>query len=152
MYRRAQLAIETMIVYGLVILVALSVIGGLLYFDILDVSSYLPEECDLGGSADVVCEEYSLVGNELSLGVLNTGQRAIAELGASVTDAETGKNDEEAASAEAIPPGDIGSVNVTLTDTYEPGDVYRGTVSVLYKTDGGAIVQRATGKIRIRAS
>jgi len=84
--KRAQLSIETMIIYGLVILVALSVIGGLLYFNILDLGSYLPDKCDLGGTGDLKCEEMKFTSSGLELGVRNIGQKPIDTLAITVTD------------------------------------------------------------------
>jgi hypothetical protein len=172
--KRAQLSIETMIIYGLVILVTLSVIGGLLYFNILDLGSYLPDKCDLGGTgSDLKCEEWSFVAanNAIVLGVRNIGQKPIDTLVVSVTDKSSVQFSGEKSSISAtytdsnndvhtigtntgdvsLPPGEIAKVTIPTT-TALAGKLLRGTLITKYKFTEGAITQEATGSIRIKAS
>lgn len=57
--KRSQIAIETLMVYGAVILIVMLAIGALVYFGVLDLGSYLPDKCDIKG-AGLVCESFSL--------------------------------------------------------------------------------------------
>src|SRR3989344_376110 len=84
--KKAQLAVETMIIYGLVILIALSVLAFLIYFDVLDLGTYLPDTCNLGGTGDLKCEEMKLGTTNFELGIRNTGKRPIQSLAVTVTD------------------------------------------------------------------
>ncbi len=169
--KKAQLSIETMIIYGLVILVALSVVGGLIYFNILDVSSYLPDKCDIGGTGDFKCEEmkYAVVGanTELELGIRNLGQKPIESLSVSVTDTDrthfTGEKTStsekyganEISSTNTLPAGEIAAVKIiVLTDAKDPivKKILRGELRTSYKYKDGAITQEAAGSIRVKGS
>lgn len=155
--RKGQLSIETMIIYGLVILVTLMVIGGLIYFKVLDLSSYLPDKCDLGGSGDLKCEEWSFTTNGLSLGIRNTGQKPIESLTVSVSD-ETGVNFVGIKSGDAIltggtlAPGQIVKVDITDAKSAGTGKILRGPLTVTYKYKEGAIEMKTTGSIRVKSS
>ncbi len=169
--RLGQLSIETMIVYGLVILVALSVMGGMLYFNILDLGSYLPDRCDLGGTSDLNCEElsFSAETNNLSLGIRNIGQRPIELLEVRATD-ETGIHwsgqitaigqvgGENIGSARTLPPGEIASIELSLADDddglgeAQAGRTLRAQIYTQYRFREGAIVQDSSGDVRTRAT
>jgi len=162
MNKRAQLSIETMIIYGLIILVALSVIGGLLYFNIIDLGSYLPDKCDLGGTGDLKCEEMSFSqAGGLKLGIRNIGQKPISLLSVSVTDnagvmfspaSGTGKiGTDDISDSKALAPGEIASVDIPSA-TGKAGKLLRGSLTTSYKFKGGAITQEATGSIRVKSS
>jgi len=160
--KRAQLSIETMIIYGLIILVALSVIGGLLYFNIIDLGSYLPDKCDLGGTGDLKCEEmsFSETGG-LKLGIRNIGQKPIESLTVNVTDNSGVMFDESTGSGKigadlidsdtALAPGEIASVEIPAA-TGKSGKLLRGSLTTSYKFKDGAITQEATGSIRVKSS
>lgn len=167
--RRAQLSIETMIIYGLVILVALSVIGGLLYFNILDLGSYLPDKCDLGGSGDLKCEEMMFAGGVLELGIRNIGQKPVDYLNITVTDGAkihftdpisaiatygtplTKVVDYNNAIAVALAPGEIASVRFVTPSTLK-GKLLRGSLVTKYRFSEGAIIQQSSGSIRVKSS
>lgn len=166
--RKAQLSIETMIIYGLVILVALSVIGGLLYFNILDIGSYLPDKCDVGGAADLKCEEMRLSSGPddkvasddvFQLGIRNIGQRPITEVSVVVSDESSLHfSDSVTGTVEGgtIAPGEIKTVDFDLSSIEDPGvregSVLRGTIITTYLFSDGAVTQEASGTIRVRAS
>ena len=48
---------ESLMVYGIAILIVMLAIGALIYFGVLDLGSYLPDQCDLKGDP-VKCENY----------------------------------------------------------------------------------------------
>ena len=163
--RKAQLSVETMIIYGLVILVTLSVVGALMYFNILELGSYLPDRCNLGGSGDLKCEEMQFSGNTLEFGVRNVGQKPVSQLDITVTD-EEGVHLSQSYSGSAkktdgsdiddsntLPSGDIASVTIDVSpDEALSGKVLRGSLVTEYKFKDGAIVQKSSGTIRIKAS
>ena len=173
--KRAQLSIETMIIYGLVILVTLSVIGGLIYFNVLDLGSYLPDKCDIGGTGDLKCEEWSFIAgdHEILLGIRNVGSKPIDTLIVEVEDKssvhfsgevsseDTGGSAEYGTTAigtgageVSLPPGEIATVTIPTGGTGDglPGKLLRGVLKTKYKFAEGAITQEATGSIRIKAS
>ena len=159
--KKAQLSIETMIIYGLVILVTLSVIGGLLYFNILDVGSYLPEQCDLS-SNDLNCDEYVLSGtsNTFDLGIRNTGQRAITIDTITVTDAsgiffdevEGDMLDDADNVVTGIGPGQVRAVVFDVSEEDIPeGQTLRGAITIRYKYADGVVDQEARGSLRLNS-
>jgi hypothetical protein len=164
MQKKSQLSIETMIIYGLVILVSLSVLGMLIYFDILDLGAYLPDTCNLGGTGNLKCEEMQFSGNILELGIRNTGQRPIESLTISATDETsvhfsgslTGIGEVDGnpiAFANSLGPGEIASVKITLTSgTAQAGKLLRGSLITEFKFKDGVVTQKSSGNIRIKAS
>lgn len=158
---RGQLSVETMIIYGLVILVALSVLGMLIYFDVLDLGAYLPDSCNLGGTGDLKCEEMKLTSSVFELGIRNTGQRPLESLSVSVTDdlsvhfsgtrSGNGKiNGADIASGNSLAPGDVALVSIPIT-TAKAGKVLRGTLKTTYRYTDGVVSQEASGTIRLKA-
>jgi archaellum component FlaG (FlaF/FlaG flagellin family) len=168
--KTAQLSIETMIIYGLIILVTLSVAGILMYFNVLDLGSYLPDSCDLGGTGDLKCEEmqFSSTTHTLQLGIRNVGQKPIDLLNVAVEDkgkvhfSGTPNADGEYTpsgtttsvtidATHSLPPGEIAKVTIDTTSAVK-GKVLRGILYTKYKFTEGIITQEATGSIRIKAS
>jgi len=76
--RKGQIAIETLLVYGLVILVVLLALGALIKFGVLDLDKYLPDSCKIGNSA-LSCEEWLVdsSSSEISLVIKNTFNKPI---------------------------------------------------------------------------
>lgn len=58
MRKKGQLAMESVMVYGVVILIVMLAIGALIKFGVFDLSSLMPEKCDLQGKLQ--CEEYAV--------------------------------------------------------------------------------------------
>ena len=152
-----------MIIYGLVILVALSVIAGLLYFGVLDIGNYLPESCDLGGTGDLKCEEFSFDGTNLQVGLRNIGQKQIESLSGSATDNDqihfktgtlsaTGSVGGIAiAPSNTLAPGQIALISMTTTGS-KPGKVLNARLDIVYKYKDGAVTQTAVGDLRVKAA
>jgi hypothetical protein len=166
--KNAQLSIETLIIYGLVILVTLSVVGGLIYFNVLDLRSYLPDTCNIGGTGELKCEEMKLTTSTFALGIRNLGQKPIEYLQVRVTDesgihftkelsaiAQVGGSDIDG-SGVSLAPGDIASVTINLTSItgvdVKAGKLLQGKLYTEYKYKDGAITQEAVGDIRVKAS
>ncbi|NTV23159.1 MAG: hypothetical protein HGA85_02155 [Nanoarchaeota archaeon] len=57
--RKAQLAVETLLIYGVAILIVMLAIGALIGFGVLDLSSILPDKCDISGVA-IKCSDYNV--------------------------------------------------------------------------------------------
>src|SRR3989344_5713297 len=57
MNKKAQLAVETLLIYGVAILIVMLAIGALISFGILDLGGLLPDTCNIQG-APLTCEEY----------------------------------------------------------------------------------------------
>jgi hypothetical protein len=163
--KKAQLSVETMIIYGLVILVTLSVIGALMYFNVLELESYLPDRCNLGGSGDLKCEEmkFSTSTSTIELGIRNIGQKPIETLEVNVKDDESvhfnkgiwvsSENDRgPISSSNTLSSGDIARVVIHTDNAGISGKVLTATLTTNYNFKEGAIIQEAVGNLRIKAS
>jgi hypothetical protein len=161
--KRGQLSVETMIIYGLVILIALGVIAGLIYFKVLNIDSYLPEKCDLGGTGDLKCEEWRYTTDgQLELGIRNLGQKPIDMLSVRVEDNDdlhfttqpsgTGARADGTviSSSASLAPGDIAKVSVDTQVTPRQGKTLRGTLYTSYKFKDGVVVQESVGSLRLK--
>jgi hypothetical protein len=153
--------------YGLILLVALSVIGVLLYFNVIDLGSYLPSTCDIGGSGDLKCEEYQFVGTNLQLGIRNIGQKPIDLLKIIVADSEdvhftipvtgfarVGSSLEEinpvAIPAGVLAPGAIAQVTLITGKPALAGQLFRGSITTTYRYKNGALENTAAGTMRVK--
>ena len=150
-----------MIIYGLVILIALSVLAFLIYFDVLDLGTYLPDTCNLGGTGDLKCEEMKLGTTNFELGIRNTGKRPIQSLAVTVTDDQgthfstiTGSamtlDGTPISATNVLAPGDVAKISLPVT-TAKSGKVLQGTLKTTYKYKDGAITQESSGNIRLKA-
>ncbi|MFH0874952.1 MAG: hypothetical protein V1859_03380 [archaeon] len=50
---------ESLMVYGIAILIVMLAVGALIYFGVLDLGSYLPDKCQITGAA-LECESFSI--------------------------------------------------------------------------------------------
>lgn len=159
--KKGQLSIETMILYGLIALVALAAVAALIYFDVLNLGTYLPDTCDIGGTGDLQCEEIKVSSSgTIELGVRNVGQKAIGELeicvGDDVYGLDVGSDCDVviAEGDEALAPGEIIPVSITGLDSLneKSGQTFDGELVTIYKFVNGAIDQEASGTLRAKIS
>jgi hypothetical protein len=174
MGKKGQLSIETMILYGLIALVALAAVAALIYFDVLNLGSYLPDKCDIGGSGDMNCEEIRVVstppvgntvGNlNVQLGIRNIGQKTITDVevcihGDTFMQPVAGGNDFcepllTTSGGTSIPTGEMGVV--TFTDTIAgAGNAkgsFTGKLTASYEYTGGVVEQAAVGSLRAKVT
>lgn len=170
--KKGQLSIETMILYGLIALVALSAVAALIYFHVLDLGRYLPDTCDLGGSGDLKCEEVRVSGangNIIEFGIRNVAQKNIADL--QITLNETARihlsSLAEGNYSGSIAPGQIVKVTINLTDAgnigfdgvstvnvgkVKQGNIFEAKIFTSYRYSDGAITQEASGSMKVKAS
>ena len=74
--KKSQVAVESIMVYALVILAAMTTIGVLNYFGVLDFASLSPDICEIKGIA-LNCEQYSVTSDKVSLELRNNIGRNI---------------------------------------------------------------------------
>jgi hypothetical protein len=55
--RKSQLAMETIMIYGFVIVIVMLAIGALMYFGVMDLGALLPDNCQIKGG-DFQCEDF----------------------------------------------------------------------------------------------
>jgi hypothetical protein len=66
--KRGQLAVETLLIYGIAILVVMLAIGALIGFGVLDMGNLLPDSCQL---ADLTCENYAVSQSQVQIELRN---------------------------------------------------------------------------------
>jgi uncharacterized protein (UPF0333 family) len=79
MIKKGQITMESLLLYGLAILVVLLAIGALTFFGVLDLGRALPDRCTLTGSGALECLEWSVskegdgTRSNITLGIRNSG-------------------------------------------------------------------------------
>ncbi|MEM4397326.1 MAG: hypothetical protein QW757_01725 [Candidatus Woesearchaeota archaeon] len=76
--KKAQLAVETLMIYGIAILVVMLAIGALIGFGILDLGSLLPDNCNIASSEFLCNEYYFSKSNGLNMEISNRGEKNLA--------------------------------------------------------------------------
>ena len=163
--KKGQLSIETMILYGLIALVALSTVAALIYFHVLDLGRYLPDTCDIGGTGDLKCEEMSAssANNRIEIGVRNVAQKNIDNLVIVLNDSSGIHLRTHAVGAHqgSIPPGQIVSIVFQLYDTNTGAEnegkiltnqIFEAKMYTSYMYSSGAITQESSGNMKVKTS
>lgn len=161
MLKRGQLSIETLIIYGLIILVALSAVAALIYFDVLNLGNYLPDSCNIGGTGDLTCEEMRLssTANQLQLGLKNSGQRPIETITVTVKEDDlihitnvngltaAGDNDDDGSADTSHEITDIDGNPISPSNPLTQGELAIVTIDI--SGSNGAVVQGSAMKATI---
>ena len=153
--RKGQIAIETLLVYGLVILVVLLAIGALVRFGVLDLGKYLPDKCKIGSSA-LSCEEWRVekANSKIFLGFKNTFGKNLDVKSIKLTGIEgsiSGAcNWVAGAVPVSIPINQKQSFELTGCSILLPkGEKVEGNMEVVFMQTGGLLDQTASGSISI---
>ena len=172
MDKKAQLSFETIIIYGLIIVVVTLAVGALVYFGVLDLGRLLPEKCNAG--APMVCETYQITttgGQEVKLEIRNkAGKRINFKTGTTLlgSDDWLGTNCE----LDSVKVGALGAVTEPDENGLFMGDAtvgidqtavltfdcysefaqaetqrYKATMTLEYQTVGSSLAQRVTGQL-----
>ena len=84
--KKSQVAMESLMVYGIAILIVMLAIGALMYFGVLDLGAYLPDSCKIkGGTFDCTDYAWSVLANELQIEITNRAGKTITNLGGATT-------------------------------------------------------------------
>ncbi|HLD05979.1 MAG TPA: hypothetical protein VJC16_00405 [Candidatus Nanoarchaeia archaeon] len=158
--KRAQLAMESVMIYGVVILIVIVAIGALIRFGVFDLSNLFPEQCDLGGS--IQCEEYAVTaGGVVQLEIRNNLGKNI-EVQQIVIEGEEGTDNEglwgepnckwaptAPATFELLANGVKQKYDIAGCDIGIPeGKKIDGLIKINYNTVGSSIVRPVVGSIR----
>lgn len=149
--KKAQITMETLLLYGVAILIVLLAVAALMYFGVLDLGGMLPEKCTVGSDAGLKCEEYKVHkgASEINLALRNTGAKTIDIINASFESADTGAiSDCAAASGPDILPGTLIQVDLSsCTVTAEVGKRVKGKVTLVTQFKDGLLDQTTTGDL-----
>ncbi len=149
--RKAQITMESLLLYGAAILVVLLAIAALTYFGVLDLGSALPDKCNMGATGIFVCEEWRIdsTADTVSIAVRNKGSKPM-DISEAIfkTDVASCTNN---AVGLTIQPGKSGAINITSCGgTYSGlsiGDKVKGTMSLKHKPLNGQIDSVTTGEL-----
>ena len=164
--KKAQVAMEQLMVYGIAILIVMLAVGALIYFGVLDLGSLLPDQCTLKG-APIECENYVLSGcgsaaGELQIEIRNKVGKNIELKNIKVTseedmvgmysDGDVAITGIGPSGGEIVANGQISGVeSVTLAGcNLEPGSKLKGRLEVDYRVIGSGIDRTAIGTINVK--
>lgn len=144
MKKKAQVAMESLMVYGIAILIVMLAIGALIYFGVLDLGSYLPDKCNLPGQ--VKCENYRVSVANMVFEFRNSVGKNIIINNLTFTgdDDWLGRNCAPAAAVSvAVQNGEL-STPITLACTGTPtpivGKKIKGELLLSYRVAGGSTI------------
>ena len=151
---KAQAAVETLLIYGVTILIVMLAIGALIGFGVIDLGRLLPDNCEI--SSTFQCENYVVQGKKAQLELRNTLGKNIETF---LVDIE-GEGDNEG--VWQCNPAAYGLlVNGMMSNVVEldcpglkipVGKKIQGIITITYKTVGSDINRTVTGKIRATVS
>jgi len=151
MSKKAQLSMETIMIYGAVILVVTLAIGALIYFGVLDLGAMLPDKCDSGGK--ITCENFVVdTTNGVKLEFINRVGKNIDVTAIKITglDDWTGTDSTGSYTGSGISNGErflADALAVTLTG--KKGR-YKGRIQITYNIVGSTLAQKVTGEINAK--
>lgn len=154
MKKRAQLAVETLLIYGIAILIVMLAVGALVAFGVLDLGGLLPDQCQLGDA--LVCENYVVLQNSVQLELRNTLGKNIQNFTVSIKG--EGNNlglwgCNETTYTSILVNGEITNVVTLPCDVKVPsGKKIEGVMFVSFYPVGSSIARTSTGKIRASVS
>ena len=150
--KKAQIAMETIMIYGAALLVVTLAIGALIYFGVLDLGKLLPDKCETG--SQVACESFVLSegGDNIQLEFRNRVGKNIVLQSVSVDGVEDWTGISCTVSpALTVLNGDLSSV-ITLDSCSFPsgstGKKIKAGIVVGYTVGDSAITQKATGELQ----
>ena len=158
MIRKGQITLESLLLYGVAILVVLLAVGALTYFGILDLGRLLPDRCNLASAGTIECEEWSVVktdddGGIIQLGIRNVGPRAVefnnATYAADGTTAPCLIN-ESRSDMDPIRSGEIAAIVIECDEGQlfqNVGQKTRGNLVITYQFTDGAINNTVGGQL-----
>ena len=157
MARRGQSAMEFLTTYGWALLIAIIVIGALVYFGVLNPQSLVPNRCDF--PATLKCEALNYVVNTgTSTGTLNLAMGDVEGKSLDIQ-AATIKGTANSPSAACtltlgtgtIGPGDAKQLTATCT-SINKGDIVDLDYTIQYKINALNFGGNATGYVHFRAT
>ena len=153
--KQAQLAVETLLIYGIAILIVMLAVAALIGFGVLDLGGLLPDQCQLGDA--LVCENYLVSTDGVQLELRNTLGKNIDQF--NITIVGEGDNaglwscTETTFSDTLIVNGEVGDVmNIPCQIQVPVGKKISGTLTVRFQPVNSNIMRTTTGKIRATVS
>jgi len=149
--RKAQITMESLLLYGAAILVVLLAIAALMYFGVFSFGDVLPQKCDLSATNVFSCNAYSIVSDTMSIEVENTQSKSVEIIGAEFISDDEGLTTECTGSGGmTITPGKTDIIDLTCSEVgYEQGDRVSGTLQIRYEFSDSELEQTGQGELSI---
>ncbi len=148
--KRAQAAVETLLIYGVTILIVMLAIGALIGFGVIDLGRLLPDNCEI--SSAFQCENYGVSTTAVQLELRNTLGKNIANFTIDIegeADNEGLWNCDEYQYTDTLVNGVMSEVVEIPCEIKVPvGKKISGIVTIGFYTVGSDIKRTSTGKIR----
>ena len=156
MKKRAQITMESLLLYGAAILVVLLAIAALTYFGVLDMGKWLPQKCKMESTGIFSCEAFVATDTgtdgTIELELKNREAKTVTISGGSFTATDGGLASDCAMSSGTISvtPGQMGVVTITC-DTFnaQKGDRLAGFVQLTHTFDGSSLAMTTTGDLSV---
>jgi hypothetical protein len=152
MMKKAQITMESLLLYGAAILVVLLAIAALTYFGVFDLGNLLPQKCDLQDTGLFKCDEWQIdySARAVSIVARNIAARPIHIDAGAATFESTGyvSNCANTAAIDVLP-GKSERIDIgCATMDAEAGDRVKGTVTISSTyADGGSLTTITTGQL-----
>lgn len=154
MKNKAQAAVETLMIYGVTILIVMLAIGALIGFGIIDFASFFPDKCSL--PEVMSCEAFLVTPTEVQLQFENIFDRNIGEFSVNISgekDNEGLWNCEEAVETGGLVVGEVsGIISIPCEIKVPVGKKITGKMQVKFRQTGLEIQRSVTGDIRSSVS
>lgn len=152
--KKAQVAVETLLIYGVTILIVMLAIGALIGFGVIDLGRLLPDNCDISNAFR--CENYAVTSTNVQLELRNTLGSNIANFTVSIE----GEGDNAGLWGctpkvynSTLVNGVLSNVVTVSCGVQVPvGKKIQGDITVDFYTVGSKIKRTATGNIRATVS
>lgn len=166
MWKKAQITMETILIYGIIAIVVLSGIGALIYFGVFDLGNYLPDRCSIS-TGDLECYQWTAEeGSNIAFGFQNNLNRKVTIHNVSLRQTEgidifSGSTDGTCvitcnqtsnvndANPKNQAPCQATAANECTIDTLK-GQKVKFDMLVTYQPTGGAINQTASGEFTVK--
>lgn len=153
MTRKGQITLESLLLYGVAILVVLLAVGALTYFGILDLGRLLPDRCNLASAGTLSCEEWAVSsdGNgQVDLGIRNIGAKSLRITSATFTPDGVDGVTCESTTETRIQTGQTEPLYLVCdenTIVQSPGQKIRGNLEINFMFTDGAINNPVGGQL-----
>ena len=162
MNKKGQITLESLLLYGVAILVVLLAVGALTYFGILDLGRLLPDRCNLASAGTLSCDEWAVSSADdgtVSLGLRNIGARSLDIRSATFTPdgaqavactLEIPVDEDGESQYPRIQSGQIRGLVLDCdegTIEQSPGQKLRGNLEIVFRFSDGAIDNPVGGQL-----
>ncbi|MBN2423192.1 hypothetical protein JXB41_08270 [Candidatus Woesearchaeota archaeon] len=154
--KKSQVAMESLMVYGIAILIVMLAVGALIYFGVLDLGAYLPDSCKIkGGSFECVDFAIDATGGGINIDIKN-------RVGKTITDLESCSWISEGDRSGTLQPdrSEVANGNTVLLTDGESGEDFEElvgkktklTFTCQYKISGSSIQRTFNGELTTTVS